>query len=180
MAKDGRHMKLSFFWRRIVLILVTLLFCVGCDQKTKSIARENLRGAEVKSFFHDTLRLDYAENSGGFLGLGDSLPAAWRTAIFSSSCSIGIAALFLYAMFAVHLRGIQMLALSLLIAGGVGNLIDRWTFGYSTDFLNLGIGPIRTGIFNVADIAIMSGCFLILWTHRWKPSAIKDDGSSSN
>jgi len=178
MAKDGRRM--SFYWRRVVLLLVTLVFCVGCDQKTKSIAREDLRGAEGKSFLHDTLRLDYAENSGAFLGLGDSLPAPWRTAIFSFSCSIGIAALLLYALFGVHLRGIQMLALSLVIAGGVGNLIDRWTLGYSRDFLNLGIGPIRTGIFNVADVAIMSGCFLILWTNRWKPSALKDAGSSSN
>jgi signal peptidase II len=124
--------------------------------------------------------LDYVENSGAFLGFGESLPAPWRTAIFSYSCSIGIAALLLYALFAVHPSGIQMLALSLVIAGGVGNLIDRWTFGYSTDFLNLGIGPIRTGIFNVADVAIMSGCFLILWAHLWKPSAIKDPGSSSN
>jgi signal peptidase II len=112
--------------------------------------------------------------------IGDSLPAPWRTAIFSFCCSIGIAALLLYALFAVHLRGIQMLALSLVIAGGVGNLIDGWTLGYSTDFLNLGIGPIRTGIFNVADVAIMSGCFLIFWTQRGKPSAIKDAGSRSN
>jgi lipoprotein signal peptidase len=44
-------------------------------------------------------------------------------------CSIGIAALLLYALFAVHLGGIQMLVLSLVITGGVGNLIDRWTLG---------------------------------------------------
>ena len=167
---------LSLLGRRAVLILVTLFFCVGCDQKTKSIAREDLRGAEVKSFLHDTIRLDYAENSGGFLGLGDSLPATWRTAIFSFGCSIGIAAAFLYALFAVDLGRVQILALSLVVAGGVGNIIDRWTLGYSTDFLNFGIGPIRTGIFNVADVAIMSGCFLILWAHRWKRSEIKETG----
>jgi signal peptidase II len=155
---------------RIVLILVTLFFCIGCDQKTKSIARENLRGAEVKSLLHDTLRLDYAENSGGFLGLGDSLPATWRTAIFSFGCSIGLAAVLFYTLFVVDLKKIQVLALSLVVAGGIGNLIDRWTLGYSTDFLNLGIGPIRTGIFNVADVAIMCGCFLIIWTHRRRPT----------
>ena len=146
-----------------------MLICVGCDQKTKSIARESLRGAEVKSFLDDTFRLDYAENPGGFLGLGDSLPVRWRTAIFSFGCSISIAAALLYALFTAHMGRIQTLALSLICAGGVGNLIDRWTLGYSTDFLNLGIGPIRTGIFNLADVALMAGCFLILWSYRLDP-----------
>lgn len=154
-------------------MLVTLFFCVGCDQKMKSIARENLCGGEVKSLLHDTRRLDYAENSGGFLGLGDSLPATWRAAILSFGCSIGLAAVALYTLFVVDLKRIQVFALSLVGAGGIGNLIDRWTLGYSTDFLNLGIGPIRTGIFNVADVAIMSGCFLIIWSHRpRRPSEI--------
>ena len=167
-----RHQRTSllFYGKRVILILVTLLFCVGCDQKTKSIARENLRDVKAKSFLHDTLRLEYAENSGGFLGLGDSLPASWRTAIFSFGCSMGIAAALFYTLFAVHLRIFQIFALSLVVAGGVGNLIDRWTFGYSTDFLNLGIGAVRTGIFNIADVAIMSGCFLIIWTHRRRPA----------
>ena len=160
-----------FHGKRVILILITLLFCVGCDQKTKSIARENLRDVEAKSFLHDTFRLEYAENSGAFLGLGDSLPAPWRTAIFSFGCSIGIAAALLYTLFAVHLRIFQIFALSLVIAGGVGNLMDRWTLGHSTDFLNIGIGSVRTGIFNLADVAIMSGCFLIFWTQRRRPIA---------
>jgi signal peptidase II len=90
-------------------------------------------------------------------------------------CSIGIAATLLYALFADHAGRIQILALSLICAGGVGNLIDRWTLGYSTDFLNLGIGPIRTGIFNVADVALMAGCFLIFWNHRFgnRPKTLK-------
>jgi len=71
-----REPRTSFLFngKRVILILTTLLFCVGCDQKTKSIARENLRDANSKSFLHDTLRLEYAENSGAFLGLGDSHP----------------------------------------------------------------------------------------------------------
>ncbi len=46
--------------------------------------------------------------------------------------------------------------------GGIGNLIDRWAYGYSRDFLNVGFGPLRTGIFNVADVALMAGCLLFL------------------
>lgn len=166
--------------KRVVLILATLFVCVGCDQKTKSIARESLRGAEAKSFLDDTFRLDYAENPGGFLSLGNSLPIRWRTGIFSFGASIGIAATLLYALFATHTGGIRILALSLICAGGVGNLIDRWTLGYSTDFLNVGIGPLRTGIFNMADVALTAGCFLMFWNHRFEKRAETDCSNCLN
>ncbi len=47
---------------------------------------------------------------------------------------------------------------TLILSGGIGNLIDRVTnSGLVTDFINLGVGPVRTGVFNVADIAITCG-----------------------
>jgi signal peptidase II len=52
--------------------------------------------------------------------------------------------------------------LALLIGGGVSNLVDRISRGAVVDFLNLGIGSLRTGIFNVADMAIMSGIALLI------------------
>jgi signal peptidase II len=153
-------------WERIALVLITLVVCIGCDQKTKFLAGEELQGGDTMSFLGDTVRMVYSENPGGFLGLGDTLPARWRTAVFTIGCSAGAAALFLYTLFASRSGWLQVLALSLTCAGGFGNLIDRWKFGYARDFLNVGIGPLRTGIFNVADAALMCGCFLIL-LDRW-------------
>ncbi|WP_419661036.1 signal peptidase II (lipoprotein signal peptidase) domain protein [Desulfosarcina variabilis str. Montpellier] len=47
---------------------------------------------------------------------------------------------------------------------GIGNLIDRILHnGFVMDFLNVGIGPLRTGIFNVADVAIMGGAALLFF-----------------
>ena len=43
------------------------------------------------------------------------------------------------------------------MAGGASNLADRIIYGMVIDFMNVGIGPLRTGIFNVADMAIMLG-----------------------
>ena len=51
-------------------------------------------------------------------------------------------------------RPLAFVAWALVVAGGVGNLIDRIAAGYVIDFMNLGIGSLRTGIFNVADVAI--------------------------
>ena len=62
-----------------------------------------------------------------------------------------------------------ILAISLSIAGGVGNLIDRILHdGTVVDFLNVGIGRIRTGIFNIADVAIMGGAVLLIFTTIFK------------
>ena len=52
---------------------------------------------------------------------------------------------------------------NLFLAGGASNWVDRLVHGRVVDFLNLGIGPLRTGVFNVADVAIMAGLGLLLW-----------------
>lgn len=61
---------------------------------------------------------------------------------------------------------LPFIGLSLLTGGGLGNLIDRISNnGAVTDFVRLGIGPFRTGIFNLADVAIVTGVLmLLLWS----------------
>jgi signal peptidase II len=148
--------------KRLALVVVTLVACVGCDQKTKSLASQALHGHDTESFLADVIRLDYTENSGGFLGLGASLPDRWRTAVFTIGCSAGIAVILSYALLVSKYGWFQLLGLSLVCGGGIGNLIDRWAYGYARDFLNVGLGPVRTGIFNVADVALMAGCVFLL------------------
>jgi signal peptidase II len=152
--------------KRLALVIVTLVTCVGCDQRTKELARNHLDGSEATSFLSDTVRLDYTENRGGFLGLGASLPGPWRAAVLKIGCSVAIAAVLAYTLFAGLTDYFQLLGLSLICAGGIGNVIDRWIYGYARDFLNVGLGPIRTGIFNVADVALMTGCLLVFWSQR--------------
>lgn len=148
--------------KRIALVVVTLVACVGCDQKTKSLASQALRGRDSTSFLAGVIRLDYTENPGAFLSLGASLPDRWRTALFTFGCSAGIAAILSYTLLVSKSGWLQLLGLSLMCGGGIGNLIDRWAYGYARDFLNVGLGPVRTGIFNVADVALIAGCLLLL------------------
>ena len=52
------------------------------------------------------------------------------------------------------------LALSLIISGGIGNLIDRVMYGYVVDFMDFRVWP----IFNIADVSVCVGCgFLIIY-----------------
>jgi hypothetical protein len=57
---------------------------------------------------------------------------------------------------------LSTLGLALFVAGGASNWIDRVTRGRVVDFLNVGVGPVRTGAFNVADVAIMLGAGVIV------------------
>ena len=148
--------------------LFLLFTCVGCDQATKILARRHLVGKGPIRLLHDSVRLQYAENPGAFLSLGAGLPANLRHTIFI----LLIGALLLGALIYL-LKGSRTdlggaLSLALVVAGGCGNLLDRiFNQGRVIDFLNLGIGPLRTGIFNLADVVISIGVlWLVLRSYR--------------
>lgn len=149
--------------RRLVIILATLVACVGCDQSTKHVAKQLLQGRETISVMGDVLRLGYAENVGGFLGIGAALPEHLRIGVFLLLAASSLTALLAYAVMRRNIDLTQRLAVTLVVGGGFGNIIDRIVNnGGVVDFLNVGIGSLRTGIFNVADMAIMLGAVVLL------------------
>ena len=120
-----------------------------------------------KSYFNDTLRILYAENSGAFLGLGDSLPPLIQTFLLQIMVAIILCLLLFYLLTNKKLNTIGLTGLTLIFTGGASNFIDRVTNnGVVVDFLNVGVGSIRTGIFNVADMAIMLGAILFFFAQR--------------
>ncbi|MBM4206711.1 MAG: signal peptidase II [Gammaproteobacteria bacterium] len=159
--------------KRIILLMTVLLICVSCDQGTKSIAESYLPKTEVWSFWGDTVRLQLAHNSGAFLSLGAALPDAWRAGLFSAGVALLLIVLMGYILFSKSLSSLEIIALTLMLAGGVGNLIDRMLFGYVVDFMNIGVGALRTGVFNVADMAVSAGV-LLLFADMVKPAATSD------
>lgn len=148
---------------RWFILLFVLSLCVGCDQVTKQIARENLEGRPPITYLSDTVRLVYAENPGAFLGLGGELPPRARWLLLVVVNAIVSLAIGLLMFFSPKLTPLKVFACALLLSGAVGNLIDRVRFdGLVIDFMNVGIGPLRTGIFNVADVAISLGAILLI------------------
>jgi signal peptidase II len=150
---------------RTVMLLALVATTISCDRVTKHIAATSFEGAPSRSFFADTVRLEYTENQGGFLSLGADLPPAARTAIFTIGAGLILLGSLL-AAFKLRLTGWPLVGLSLWCAGGASNWLDRVVHGGVVDFLNVGIGALRTGIFNVADVAIMLGVCILLFTYR--------------
>ena len=151
---------------RFGLVALLMFSCVGCDQVSKSIVREHITLGDTQSFLGDTFRLTHAENPGAFLGAGASLPPGARVAVFQVGVTLIVAGLLGIALFARRLDGRSIVGFALLAASGLGNLIDRATQdGHVTDFLNLGVGSLRTGIFNVADVLGVIGVVLLVLSH---------------
>ena len=149
--------------QKILLITIVLLLSVGCDQVTKVVAREQLAAVPPTSYAGDIFRLHYSENPGAFLSLGAVLPETVRFWIFSIGSGAILLGLFIYTLISAETRLWPTLAYSLVVGGGIGNLIDRFlNNGAVVDFMNIGLGNLRTGIFNGADVAITSGVILLL------------------
>jgi len=143
-------------------LMVLLLSCVGCDQATKILAKSHLASRLPLEFLNGAVRMQYAENTGAFLSLGADLPEAARFLLFV--CLVGpiLVTGLAFAFKADRTAPAQKMGLILAVGGGIGNLIDRIAHGAVVDFVSLGIGPLRTGIFNLADVAITIGLLLFL------------------
>lgn len=147
---------------RSLLVFLLLVLCVGCDQLTKEVAHQYLALQPPQSWFHDTVRLQYAENTGAFLSLGGDLSEGLRVFLFQVFPALCLVVLAI-VLFAQPIPLSTTIAWSFMLSGGLGNLLDRiMNDGRVIDFMNLGIGPLRTGIFNVADVCITIGVSLLV------------------
>lgn len=157
---------------RFLWMLLICLPWVGLDQFTKMQATAHLMGKPALSFWDDTVRLQYALNPGAWGSLGSQLPDPIRKLVFTVGVGVILAVLMVYIIRTAQPL-IVTIALSLVLAGGLGNLIDRALYGHVVDFMYLGIKSIswmHTNIFNVADVAIMLGGGLLLF-HAFQPGA---------
>ena len=148
--------------RRIVLISGIVISCVSCDQVSKRAATVALEGRPPVSLVCDTIRFSYDENAGAFLSLGEGLPRQLRIWVFLLLPALGVAGILILALRHRSPDWLEIVALSLLAAGGLGNMVDRILYGVVRDFMNVGIGSLRTGVFNLADVSITGGVVLLL------------------
>jgi len=111
------------------------------------------------------VRLQYAENEGGFLSIGSEMPAAFRkTSAILLSVLVLIGFIYLISS-AQTITLSSLISFSLLIAGSLGNLIDRlFNQGRVVDFLILGTKTFHTGILNVADLLITTSIVMLFIT----------------
>ena len=156
-------MKLNHFFTKYALLAFIIIVNIGCDQKTKQVAQAQLEFGDELHFLGGTFKLMYAENPGAFLGWGENLDDTIHTVVLEIIPSLVLITLLCYIFLSKKLHFGQAIAFSFIIGGGISNVFDRIVDGKVIDFMNLSYGQMRTGTFNMADIAIMLGMFLLLW-----------------
>ncbi|MFN8345048.1 MAG: signal peptidase II [Spirosomataceae bacterium] len=146
---------------RTFLILMIVGVNIGCDQVSKNIVRQNVYYNDSIELIGKHLTLTKVENTGAFLSLGAALPEFAKVLFL---LILPVVALFLglgFLLLKSDLSHQRLIGLGFIIGGGIGNIFDRWQYGSVTDFLHIQIGLFQTGIFNLADVSIMTGALII-------------------
>ena len=134
--------------------ILLVIAIVACDQLSKYAIRSLFNVNESVSVFGDFFELRYIQNDGAAFS---SFAGKQAFLIAVSIIAIIGAAFFLRKM---KSEGAMFkVALLCIIAGGIGNLIDRFILGYVTDMLSFSIFP---PVFNIADIAVCLGCGILI------------------
>ncbi|MFN3454005.1 MAG: signal peptidase II [Pseudobdellovibrio sp.] len=151
--------------KKIIILASILLLVVFLDQWTKTLAVKHLLGEPAILYFNGLFQLVYAENPGAFLGMGGDWSRPLRFIIFGLFVLIGLVVM-LWSLVKNRISKADLYAYSFILAGGIGNVIDRLSHdnGHVIDFLfiDLGYPYLRTGVFNIADVAIVIGFFIVL------------------
>ncbi len=148
---------------RLLVFVFVLATCVGCDHAAKQVAIEWLVAGRALALLGGFVQLELVANPGAFLSLGAGLPEPVRQLLLMGVVPLLLVALGVFVWRSPAATRLQAVALGLVAGGGLANWIDRvMDDGAVTDFVSVGFGPLRTGIFNLADVAIVLGVLLLL------------------
>lgn len=146
--------KMAFAWLLLSMAIVAL------DLWTKQIATESLtlyRPVELTSWLNMTLAHNYGA---AFSFLSDA--GGWQRWLFTGLASVVTLVLVIWLFRLPAREKATAAALSLVIGGAVGNLIDRINNGYVVDFIDVYYRDSHWPAFNLADSAITCGVILLL------------------
>jgi signal peptidase II len=147
---------------RIIVIALVLISNIGCDQVSKSIVRKSIGDEERIRFLDNHFTLMKTENTGAFLSLGHELPRPLKEILLIFLPTFVLMMVSIYLLRKKDLSLVTTVAIGFILGGGIGNLYDRIVLGSVTDFMHIDFGIFQTGVFNMADVSIMTGAFLLI------------------
>ena len=143
-----------YFWPVFLLV-------VAVDFFTKSLATRLDQDGLPREVYGDWVRLTLVHNKGAAFGLYVGEHSRWIFMVLTI-----IALVILARLYSATRTGdlVRAVSLALVCGGAVGNLIDRIVSSKGViDFIDIGVGESRWPTFNVADMAVSLGAFLLAW-----------------
>lgn len=165
---------------RILIICFIIIANIGCDQVTKSIVRTEIVPYSRIALLNSHLMLTKVENTGAFLSAGDTLAGSLRFTLLTGLPIIAMIAGLIYVIKNRNLSLLSMIGTCFVIGGGIGNIFDRIMYGSVTDFLHISFAGLQTGIFNMADVSIMTGAGLIITSSFIKKKKQEHENKTSS
>ena len=158
------------FTRTYALMIILVTVIIALDQYTKTLVRTNLEFGQIWMPWEWLLpyaRIIHIFNTGAAFGLFKGVNTVFMILAVVVSCAI------IYYFPSVSRKDwVIRVALSMQLAGALGNLIDRMTIGHVTDFVSVGNFP----VFNVADASITVGVAVLLigmWVQEKREKKIR-------
>ena len=139
----------------MLLCILIVIGAVVLDQLSKVWVLNTLAPAGSFPLWEGVLHFTYVENRGAAFGLLSN--HRW---VFMVISTVSILALFLYIFIAKPKSRLEIVSISFIIGGGIGNMIDRIFRGFVVDFID--VTCIRFYVFNIADSFVCVGCGLMI------------------
>ncbi len=131
------------------------------DQASKFWARARLRSGSDVHVIDGFFKFSYAENPGIAFGIFAESEAALKTWVLAGVSLLAIGLVFYFLIRTPSGKVLVCVALTVLLGGIVGNLIDRVRLGVVIDFIEVYVGQYHWPTFNIADAAICIGAVLL-------------------
>lgn len=129
--------------------------CIGLDQLTKWLTVRYIPLHGTIPIIEDVIHLTHTRNPGAAFGSLQDMP--W---VFNSVSSVAIIAMLLFLFLGHGSSRLQEVSVAMILAGGVGNMIDRISLGYVVDFIDFRL--IDFAVFNGADSFVCVGAGLLI------------------
>lgn len=152
--------KKALGWFLFLLVAVGL---VGCDHATKFAVQATLGPRGPLHLVPGVVDLVYTENHDTAFSLFRAFGTHASKLALVGLASVALIAIVVFAVKRWRDAGLaERLAYALVLAGAIGNVADRAVRGYVVDFIHVHHWP----VFNVADIAVVAGALLLLFSMR--------------
>jgi signal peptidase II len=148
--------------KKLVLLLLSIVVIIVVDQWTKIYVANNFYVGESVKVIDGLMNFTYVRNTGAAFGFGGAFHDWIRYTIFRALPVIACVWLLVLLIKSYKEKLLLSCAYALILAGAIGNLIDRFRLDYVIDFFDFYYGKSHFSVFNIADSAISIAAGLLI------------------
>jgi signal peptidase II len=149
--------------------LILAIVVIVLDIWTKALVLARIDLHETIPVIPNFFQLVHVRNSGAAFGIGANASSKLVPLLLNFGAIAVFCVVVVYALRSAVTDRVLQTGLHLILGGAIGNLLDRFRFGYVVDFLDVYVGTKHWPAFNVADSAICIGIALLFLDMRKKP-----------